>query len=202
MISFIRHDRRVRAQGCIRHVERLGQGDQAAGNKLMEIVYQELRRLAAYYLQNEAGGHTLQATALVHELYLKLFSAELVQLYDHEHFLVVAARQLRHIVVDYARSKHAQTRVGLQDKLSLDDASALAIPTDNRILDLDEALQRLEKLDPRASQVVELRFFGGLTVTCQGPEYLSRNRQTRLGFRALLAAEPDKVTVGSPVLRL
>ena len=140
-----------------------GNGDQGAGNELIEIVYQELRRLAAYYLQNEAGGHTLQATALVHELYLKLFSAEPVQLHDREHFLAIAARQLRHIVVDYARSKHAQKRGGLQGKISLDDASALAIPTDSRVLDLDESLQRLEKLDPRASQVVELRFFGGLT---------------------------------------
>jgi RNA polymerase sigma factor (TIGR02999 family) len=140
-----------------------GQGDQAAGNKLIEIVYQELRRLAAYYLQSESGGHTLQATALVHELYLKLFSAEPVQLNDREHFLAVAARQLRHIVVDHARNKYAQKRGGLQGKISLDDASAFAVPTDNRILELDEALQRLEKLDVRASQVVELRFFGGLT---------------------------------------
>jgi RNA polymerase sigma factor (TIGR02999 family) len=140
-----------------------GQGDQAAGNKLIEIVYQELRRLAAYYLQSESGGHTLQATALVHELYLKLFSAGPAQLNDREHFLAVAARQLRHIVVDHARSKYAQKRGGLQGKISLDDASAFAVPTDGRILDLDEALQRLEKLDARASQVVELRFFGGLT---------------------------------------
>jgi RNA polymerase sigma factor (TIGR02999 family) len=140
-----------------------GQGDQAAGNELIEIVYQELRRLAAYYLQSEPGGHTLQATALVHELYLKLFSTEPVALHDREHFLAVAARQLRYIVVDYARNKHAQKRGGLQGKISLDDALAFAVPTDSRVLDLDEALQRLEKLDPRASQVVELRFFGGLT---------------------------------------
>src|ERR1700730_4593710 len=140
-----------------------GNGDQAAGNELIEIVYQELRRLAAYYLQNEAGGHTLQATALVHELYLKLFSAEPVQLHDREHFLAVAARQLRHIVVDHARTRHAQKRGGSEEKIHLQDAVEPAIPVDHRVIELDLALQRFEQLDARAAQVVELRFFGGLT---------------------------------------
>jgi len=138
-------------------------GVQNAGNELMEIVYQELRRLAAHYLQNERRDHTLQATALVHELYLKLFSAQPAQLQDREHFLALAARQLRHIIVDYARNKQAQKRGGSQGTISLDDASAFAIPTDGRVLDLDLALQRLETMDARAAQVVELRFFGGLT---------------------------------------
>ena len=140
-----------------------GEGDQQAGNELIGIVYQELRRLAAHYLQNEPVGNTLQPTALVHELYLKLFSTEPVQLHDREHFLAVAARQLRHIVVDHARSKHAQKRGGSQATISLDEAYGLAIPTDSRVLDLDRTLVRLEKLDARAAQVVELRFFGGLT---------------------------------------
>jgi RNA polymerase sigma factor (TIGR02999 family) len=140
-----------------------GEGDQTAGNELMVIVYQELRRLAAYYLQSERGDHTLQPTALVHELYLKLFSTEPVQLHDREHFLAVAARQLRHIVVDYARNKNAQKRGGPQATISLDEAHGLAVPTDGRVLDLDRALGRLETMDSRAAQVVELRFFGGLT---------------------------------------
>ena len=140
-----------------------GEGDQEAGNELIEIVYQELRRLAAYYLQSEPVGHTLQPTALVHELYLKLFSTEPVQLHDREHFLAVAARQLRHIVVDHARNKHAQKRGGSRGTISLDAARGLAVPTDSRVIDLDRALARLEKLDSRAAQVVELRFFGGLT---------------------------------------
>jgi len=140
-----------------------GAGDQKAGDELIGIVYQELRRLAAYYLQNERADHTLQATALVHELYLKLFGAEPIQLQDREHFLAVAARQLRHIVVDYARNKHAQKRGGAQGRISLDEASGLAVPADSRVLDLDQALQRLETLDARAAQVVELKFFGGLT---------------------------------------
>ena len=139
------------------------EGDQEAGNELVGIVYQELRRLAAYYLKSEPVGQTLQPTALVHELYLKLFSAEPVQVQGREHFLAVAARQLRHIVVDHARNKHAQKRGGIQGTICLDDAIGLAIPTDSRVIDLDRALGRLEKLDARAAQVVELRFFGGLT---------------------------------------
>jgi RNA polymerase sigma factor (TIGR02999 family) len=140
-----------------------GHGDQDAGNKLIGIVYQELRRLAAYYLQSERGDHTLQPTALVHELYLKLFSAEPVQLQDRQHFLAIAARQLRYIVVDYARSKHAQKRGGHQAAISLDEVQGLEVPTDSRVIDLDRALGQLEALDARAAQVVELRFFGGLT---------------------------------------
>ena len=140
-----------------------GQGDQTAGNELIGMVYQELRRLASYYLPSERGDHTLQPTALVHELYLKLFAGEPLQLQDREHFLAVAARQLRHIVVDYARSKHAQKRGGPQGAISLDEAHGLAVPTDSRVIDLDRALARLESLDSRAAQVVELRFFGGLT---------------------------------------
>ena len=140
-----------------------GEGDQTAGNELIGIVYQELRRLAAHYLQTERVDHTLQPTALVHELYLKLFSTEPVHLHDRQHFLAVAARQLRHIVVDYARSKHAQKRGGLQETISLDDAHGLAVPADSRVIELDEALGRLEAMDARAAQVVELRFFGGLT---------------------------------------
>ena len=142
-----------------------GQGDQTAGNELIAIVYQELRRLAAYYLQSERGGHTLQPTALVHELYLKLFSNQPANITDREHFLALAARQLRHIVVDYARNRNAEKRGGQEATISLDEAppGQLVIPADGRVVDLDRALSRLEALDARAAQVVELRFFGGLT---------------------------------------
>jgi len=127
------------------------------------IVYQELRRLANHYLQAERSDHTLQPTALVHELYLKLFSSKPVVLQDRAHFLAVAARQLRHIVVDYARTRHAQKRGGSEEKVHLQDVVEPAIPVDHRVIELDLALQRLEQLDARAAQVVELRFFGGLT---------------------------------------
>ena len=140
-----------------------GKGDLAAGNELIEIVYHELRRLAAHYLQTERSDHTLQPTALVHELYLKLFSAAPIELHDREHFLAVAARQLRHIVVDHARNKHAQKRGGNVAAISLDDVHGRAVPTDSRVIDLDRALALLETLDARAAQVVELKFFGGLS---------------------------------------
>lgn len=142
-----------------------GEGDQKAGDELIAIVYQELRRLAAHYLASEHGGHTLQPTALVHELYLKLFRSEPPRVHDREHFLAIAARQLRHIVVDHARNKHAQKRgSGSQGTISLDAAAhSVMVPVDARVIDLDQALGRLETLDSRAAQVVELRFFGGLT---------------------------------------
>jgi RNA polymerase sigma factor (TIGR02999 family) len=140
-----------------------GAGDQNAGNELMTLVYQELRKLAASYLKAERTDHTLQPTALVHELYLKWFSAEPVQWNNRGHFLAVAACQLRHLVVDYARRERAQKRGGNGAKLSLDDAPEPSVPLDARVIELDEALKRFEKLDLRAAQVVELRFFGGLT---------------------------------------
>jgi RNA polymerase sigma factor (TIGR02999 family) len=140
-----------------------GSGDQAAGNELVEIVYKELRRLAAHYLQSERPDHTLQPTALVHELYLKLFSAEPIEWQNRGHFLAVAARQLRHIVVDYARNQRAQKRGGPLGKISIEDAPQIGVVVDSRVVDLDRALERLAQLDARAAQVVEFRYFGGLT---------------------------------------
>lgn len=140
-----------------------GSGDDDAGRELIGIVYQELRRLAAHYLQVERPDHTLEPTALVHELYLKLFSGEPVDWKDRGHFLAVSARQLRHIMVDHARNRHAVKRGGIQGKISLEEAVELGVAIDHRLLDLDLALGRLEQLDARASQVVELRYFGGLT---------------------------------------
>ena len=140
-----------------------GTGDDVAGNELIAIVYKELRRLAAHYLQAERSDHTLQPTALVHELYLKLFSGETVEWQNRGHFLAVSARQLRLIVVDYAKNRHALKRGGQRHKLSLEDAPESRVVIDERVLELDLALGRLEELDPRASKVVELRYFGGLT---------------------------------------
>ena len=140
-----------------------GAGDEAAGNELMEVVYDELRRLAAHYLQMERRDHTLQPTAMVHELYLKLFSSEPIEWRDRGHFLAVAARQLRHIVIDYARVQHAQKRGGNSPKVSLEDIGESGVLIDDRILEIDQALERLSLLDERAARVVELRYFGGLT---------------------------------------
>ena len=138
-------------------------GDEAAGNELIAAVYQELRRLAASYLKDERPDHTLQPTALVHELYLKLFSGAEIEWRDRRHFLAVAARQLRRIIVDYARNQRAQKRGGLQRKSSIEDAQEIGIPVDARVIELDQALERLEQMDNRSARVVELRYFGGLT---------------------------------------
>ncbi len=142
-----------------------GAGDQAAGNDLIAIVYKELRQIAGYYLQRERPDHTLQPTALVHELYIKLFCGEPVEWRNRGHFLAVAARQLRHIVVDYARGQHAQKRGGSTPKVYLDDVPEVGFAADSRVVDLDEALARLEQLDSRAAKVIELRYFGGLSIS-------------------------------------
>ncbi len=145
-------------------------GDEEAGNELITVIYRELRRLAAHYLQAERTDHTLQPTALVHELYVKLFSAEPVEWRNRGHFLAVAARQLRHIIVDYAREQNAQKRGGPGGKISLEVAPEIGVSVDGRVVDLDLALERLAELDSRAAQVVELRYFGGLTEKEVGDE--------------------------------
>jgi RNA polymerase sigma factor (TIGR02999 family) len=137
-------------------------GDEQAGQELMVRVYQDLRRLAASKLRGERPGHTLQATALVHELYVRLFSGDPPAWEDRAHFLAAATRQLRHIVLDYARRRNARKRGGPNARIDIDDVAAHGIALDSRLLDLDEALGQLERLDPRAASVVELRFFGGL----------------------------------------
>jgi RNA polymerase sigma factor (TIGR02999 family) len=138
-------------------------GDQDAGNRLFAAAYQELRRLAAWHLQRERPGHTLQATALVNELYLKLFGSEPVNWQDRAHFFAVAAQQIRRLLVDYARAGLAEKRGGGRVKLSLTEVKGLATPSEQSLLDLDDDLLRLETLDPRAARIVELRYFGGAT---------------------------------------
>jgi RNA polymerase sigma factor (TIGR02999 family) len=105
----------------------------------------------------------MQATAIVHELYLKLFGDELVEWQDRAHFFAVAAQQIRRLLIDHARVKHAEKRGGGRMRLSLTEINGLAAPADEDLLELDEALSRLQALDPRAAGIVELRYFGGLT---------------------------------------
>ena len=138
-------------------------GDEEAGKELMVRVYQDLRRLAASQLRGERPGHTLQATALVHELYLRLFSGDPPDWQDRAHFLAVAARQLRHIVLDHARRRSALKRGGASVRVDVETLVKPGISLDSRVLELDDALRRLERLDARAASVVELRFFGGMS---------------------------------------
>jgi RNA polymerase sigma factor (TIGR02999 family) len=143
-------------------LQRLRGGDKEAFQELLPLVYQELRRLAAARMKGERPDHTLQPTALVHEAYLRLAAADL-DLQSRTHFFAVAAQQMRRIVVDHARSVHAEKRGGRAVKVSLEDFNGASIPNDERVLALDEALLRLEEVQPRAARVVELRFFAGLT---------------------------------------
>jgi RNA polymerase sigma factor (TIGR02999 family) len=137
-------------------------GDVAAPEKLMPLVYEELRRLARNYLARERADHTLQATALVHEAYLKLADETRLTWKDRVHFYGIAARLMRRILVDHARAHNAAKRGGLEQKLTLDEARDL--PTKNAIelVALDGALENFAHTYPRKSEVVELKFFGGL----------------------------------------
>jgi len=138
-------------------------GSQEAGDQLVVLVYQDLRRLAQHYLQQERPEHTLQATALVHEAYVRLFDEGTFDWRDRAHFFAIAARQMRRILVDHARQAHAEKRHGGQLKLSLEEVTGAAEQRDEDLMALDEALNKLEEVSARASKIVELRFFAGLT---------------------------------------
>jgi RNA polymerase sigma factor (TIGR02999 family) len=141
-------------------------GDKEAGDRLMVTAYNELRRIAAKYMSRERREHTLQGTALVHELYLRLFSGAPVNWQDRAHFLAVASQQLRRILVDHARTLRAEKRGGNRVRVSLTSgANGWSTDREQDLVDLDDAMNDLEQLDPRAARIVELRFFGGLTET-------------------------------------
>lgn len=139
-------------------------GNQAALEKLMPLVYGELRRLAAAYLRRERPDHTLQSTALVHEAFLKLVNQREVEWRNRAHFYGIAAQMIRRILVDYARSHHAEKRGSGAVKLALDEAMAVPEKTDLDLLGLNDALERLAQMDPRQNRIVELRFFAGLSI--------------------------------------
>lgn len=137
-------------------------GDRPAGDRVMAMAYSELRRMAAYYFRRERPGHTLQPTALVNEVFLKLSSGEPVHWIDRTHFFSVAARQMRLILIDHARRRKAARRNDTRIPISLVRGAGNSAPQLEDLLAVDEALQRLEDLDSRAARVVELRVFGGL----------------------------------------
>ncbi|MCI0488009.1 MAG: sigma-70 family RNA polymerase sigma factor [Blastocatellia bacterium] len=139
-------------------------GDKAALDELMPQVYDELRRLANHYLRQERPDHTLQATALVHEAYLRLVGENEIDWQNRAHFFGIAAVRMRQILVEHARSRQAAKRGGGDYRLSLGEADLLAEKRDVNLLALDDALERLEALDPQKSRIIELRYFGGLTI--------------------------------------
>ncbi len=141
-----------------------GQGDAEAPGRLMPLVYDELRRLARGYLQRERSDHTLQPTSLVHEAYLRLVDQTVTSYQNRNHFFGIAAQVMRRILVDHARRRRAGKRGGGEVALQFDDVEMSPRQTrDVDLIALDDALQDLARLDARQSQVVELRFFGGLT---------------------------------------
>jgi RNA polymerase sigma factor (TIGR02999 family) len=142
----------------------LARGDGAALDLLLPVVYREMRRLAAGYLRNERPGHTLQPTALAHEAYLRLVGRQNIQWQNRAHFLGVAARVMREILVDHARRRKALKRGGGEPLTVFDDALSIAGDRPISFDDLDRALVDLERLSERQARVVELRYFGGLTI--------------------------------------
>jgi RNA polymerase sigma factor (TIGR02999 family) len=137
-------------------------GDQAALQKLTPLVYGELRRLAHHYMEGQRPDHTLQTTALVHEAYLRLVDQSRPSFTNRSHFLAVAAKAMRQILVDHARTGRRQRRGAGANKVELDEAALISPEQSGAILYLNDALERLASLDSRAAQGVELRYFGGL----------------------------------------
>ncbi len=138
------------------------QGDEKALEDLVPLVYKELRRLAHYHLQSERPDHTLQSTALVHEAYLRLIGSEPVHLQNRGHFIAVASRLMRQVLVDYARERRAGKRNG-GCRIGFDYLEALPVHGDAELLALDDALNDLSRVDERQGKIVEMKFFGGLS---------------------------------------
>ena len=138
-------------------------GDMDAQEKLFAAVYPELRQIAARFLRSERGDHTLEPAALVNELCIRLLGSQPIDYHDRAHFFAVAAQAMRHILIDYARARTAAKRGGEQERLSLSAVEGWnPVGRNDDLIALDQALSKLEKADPRAARVVELRFFGGL----------------------------------------
>jgi len=142
----------------------LAEGKEQVASKLIPLVYSELRRLAGGYMRRERNDHTLQPTALVHEAYLKLVEQRSVNWQSRAHFFGIAAQLMRRILVDHARGHLRDKRGGGVIPVPLDEALVFAPEQSSELIKLDQSLERLAKLDPRQSKIVELRFFGGLTV--------------------------------------
>jgi RNA polymerase sigma-70 factor, ECF subfamily len=175
-------------------------GDERALGKLIPLVQPELHRLAHHYMSRERSGHTLQTTALLDEAYLRLIDHTKPLWQNRTHFVAAAAKLMRRIMVDHARERHALKRGGGAVKVTLDEAAAMTETRSEELLALDDALEKLAAQDPRKSQIVELRYFGGLTVE-ETAEFLklsqrSVEREWNMAkawlYRALSGEEPDE----------
>jgi len=137
-------------------------GDEEALRALVPLVYKELRRLAHLHLRSERPGHTLQSAELVHEAYLRLQGGQPGELHNRAHFIAIASRQMRQILVDYARTRRANKRDG-GCRIALEDPAALRVCEDSELLALDTALDELSRMDERQGKIVEMKFFGGMS---------------------------------------
>ncbi len=158
-------------------LKKAGEGDDSAAKHLMPLVYDELRALAESYLKQERPDHTLQATALVHDAYVRLVKQEDVEWKNRAHFFAVAAQAIRRILVDHARGRQRAKRGGDRQRVRLEEDVAFAETPDLDLLALDEAMEQLARLHKRQAQIVELRFFGGLGVK-EVAEYLGVSSRT------------------------
>lgn len=150
--------------GSVSHLLReWGRGDVLARDELVPVVYRELRRRAGAYLRRERSDHTLQPTALVHEAYLRLTAQDRVAWQNRAHFFAIAAQMMRRVLIDHAREHQAAKRPGAHLKVLLDDGIGAAQPRECELMMVDEALVELTRIDPRQGQIVELRYFGGLS---------------------------------------
>lgn len=140
------------------------QGDQSALKKLTPLIYNELRRIAHRYVQHERNGHTLQTTALVNEAYVRLAGQEKPEWQNRSHFFAVTAQVMRHILIDHARRRRYLKHGGQFQQVSMEEASLMSDERAGELIALDEALDELKNFDPRKSKVVELRYFGGLSL--------------------------------------
>ena len=174
-------------------------GDSVALESLLPLVYAELRRLASRYLASERAGHTLQPTALVHEAYLRMLEGADRPWQDRVHFYAVAAQLMRRILVDHARARGAAKRGGGAVMVPLDEARARAEDGATDVLALDQALSDLESIDPRKSRIIELRYFGGLTIDqvaelleLSAPTIVKETRLARAWIHRQISAEPPE----------
>jgi RNA polymerase sigma factor (TIGR02999 family) len=145
-------------------LQQAASGDAGSQERVLNLLYGELHKMAEIALRGERAEHTLQATALVHEAYLRLFGAHQVEWQSRQHFFVTAARTIRRILVDYARKHNSEKRGGQASRVDFENAMVVARSYSREFVELDQALEELSNVDSRKSQVVELRFFGGMTM--------------------------------------
>jgi len=175
----------ISSQDITQMLIELADGDESAVDQILPVVYDELRRLAGSYLRRERSDHTLQPTALVHEAYMKLIDQRQVRWQNRAHFFGIAAQVMRRILMDHARKHKADKRGGSADKLPIDE-EILVVSTDSsdQLLALDDALHTLAAMDPNKAKIVELRYFGGLsieeTAEVMGVSVPTINRQWRM----------------------